>query len=72
MLARLLEQFCYEDFDILAGKLQEILHNHFRRMGIFNKFLITRFLSEEYDYEERQIHRRCTFGRWYYSQSKKE
>ncbi len=62
MLVQLLEKFNSEQFDSMAVNLQRILYNHFRRIGQFHKALITRALSEDYDYEEDVNHQTCTFG----------
>ena len=72
MLVRLLEKFNSEQFDLLAGNLQQILYSHFRRIGLFHKALITRSLFPDYDYEEDDTHRACTFGQWYCSQTAPE
>jgi diguanylate cyclase len=72
MLVQLLEKFNSEQFDLLAVNLQQILHSHFRRIGLFHKALITRSLLQDYDYEVGDTHRTCTFGRWYYSQAAPE
>ncbi len=69
MLTQLLEKFNSEQFDLMAVNLQRILYNHFRRTGQFHKALITRALFQDYDYEKVDIHRVCTFGQWYYSQT---
>ena len=72
MLVHLLEKFNSEQFDLLAVNLQQILHSHFRRIGLFHKALITRSFVQDYDYEVDDTYRACTFGRWYYSQSAPE
>ena len=72
MLVQLLEKFNSEQFDLLAANLQRILYSHFRRIGLFHKALITRSLLQDYDYEENDTHRTCTFGQWYYSQTAPE
>ncbi|OGW33108.1 MAG: hypothetical protein A2X58_13345 [Nitrospirae bacterium GWC2_56_14] len=72
MLVQLLEKFNAEQFDLLAANLQLILYSHFRRIGQFHKALITRLLLQDYDYEEDNVHRTCTFGQWYYSQAAPE
>ena len=72
MLVQLLEKFNSEQFDLLAVNLQRILYSHFRRIGLFHKALITRSLLQDYDYEEDDTHRVCTFGEWYYSQAAPE
>ncbi len=72
MLVELLAQFGYDDFDLLAVSLYRILYHHFRRVGKFNKALITGFPLENTDLKDEDIHRRCTFGQWYYSQNASE
>jgi diguanylate cyclase (GGDEF)-like protein len=72
MLVQLLEKFSSEEFDLMAVNLQEILYSHFRRIGQFNKALITRAPVQDYDYEEDDVHRKCAFGQWYYLQTATE
>lgn len=72
MLVELLAQFGYDDFDLLAANLHRILYHHFRRVGRFNKALVTGGPLEDPDLKDEDIHRRCTFGQWYYSQTAPE
>ena len=71
MLVQLLEKFGSEQFELMAGHLQGILYGHFRRIGQFNKALLTGSPFEVDDHEE-DSHRNCTFGQWYYAQKAPE
>jgi diguanylate cyclase (GGDEF)-like protein len=69
MLVDLLVQFSSDDINTMSENLKKILYNHFRRICTFNKFLITKVALPDYDYEQDGVHRKCTFGQWYYSQT---
>ena len=71
MLVQLLEKFGSEQFGLMAGHLQRILYGHFRRIGQFNKALVTGSPFAVDDHEE-DNHKSCTFGQWYYAQKASE
>ncbi len=72
MLVDLLVQFSSDDINTMSENLKTIHCNHFRRICTFNKFLITKSALPYYDYEQDGVHRKCTFGQWYYSQTASE